>query len=185
MQIYDYVDVHVGVLERMYHKRLKGYAAEGYKIKAQHQKNEEVNVLYTYQDYFHQLINDINASKKSIIISSPIMQKKKVKALEELLQQTFKRGVRVILVTKSIDQYKEINRYWMKECVKKLSDSGLIVIFNNDIHQKFAVLDDEIIWYGSLSLLGYHSEEDTIMRLENSEIANELLGIIETGGKVE
>jgi superfamily II DNA or RNA helicase len=33
VQIYDYVDVHVGVLERMYHKRLSGYASIGYAVK--------------------------------------------------------------------------------------------------------------------------------------------------------
>jgi len=32
--IYDYVDVHIGVLERMYQKRLKGYASIGYSAKS-------------------------------------------------------------------------------------------------------------------------------------------------------
>ena len=30
VQIYDYVDIHVGMLEWMYHKRLSGYASIGY-----------------------------------------------------------------------------------------------------------------------------------------------------------
>ncbi|MDI6816022.1 MAG: DEAD/DEAH box helicase family protein, partial [Actinomycetota bacterium] len=33
VQIYDYVDVHIRMLERMYNKRLKGYASIGYKAK--------------------------------------------------------------------------------------------------------------------------------------------------------
>lgn len=32
VQIYDYVDVHVPVLVRMYEKRVKGYRAMGYSI---------------------------------------------------------------------------------------------------------------------------------------------------------
>lgn len=33
VRIYDYVDIHVPTLERMYHKRLKGYAELGYQVK--------------------------------------------------------------------------------------------------------------------------------------------------------
>jgi len=32
VQIYDYIDVNVPVLTRMYEKRLKGYNAIGYKV---------------------------------------------------------------------------------------------------------------------------------------------------------
>ena len=31
--IYDYVDIHIPTLERMYYKRLKGYAELGYQVK--------------------------------------------------------------------------------------------------------------------------------------------------------
>jgi superfamily II DNA or RNA helicase len=34
VHIYDYVDIHVKMLERMYHRRLNGYAAIGYKAKS-------------------------------------------------------------------------------------------------------------------------------------------------------
>ena len=33
VRIYDYVDIHVPTLERMYHKRMKGYAELGYQVK--------------------------------------------------------------------------------------------------------------------------------------------------------
>lgn len=35
VQIYDYVDINVPVLRRMYDKRLKGYKAIGYSIKTE------------------------------------------------------------------------------------------------------------------------------------------------------
>lgn len=35
VQIYDYVDIHVKMLEKMYHKRLSGYASIGYKAKGE------------------------------------------------------------------------------------------------------------------------------------------------------
>lgn len=46
------------------------------------------------------------------------------------------------------------------------------------IHQKFTIVDQHIVWYGSINFLSFGSSEETIMRLESHEIANELLGIL-------
>ena len=53
--------------------------------------------------------------------------------------------------------------------------SGIVVVFKSNIHQKFAVVDQKIVWYGSINLLSFGSAEESIMRLESSNIANELI----------
>ena len=45
VRIYDYVDIHVPTLERMYHKRLKGYAELGYQVKFG-AADQAVSVIY-------------------------------------------------------------------------------------------------------------------------------------------
>ena len=47
--------------------------------------------------------------------------------------------------------------------------------FKANIHQKFAVIDQKIVRYGSINLLSYGSARESIMRLESSNIAQELL----------
>lgn len=46
VQIYDYVDIHVGVLERMYQKRLKGYSSIGYLARSDRAKKLEIFSLH-------------------------------------------------------------------------------------------------------------------------------------------
>jgi phosphatidylserine/phosphatidylglycerophosphate/cardiolipin synthase-like enzyme len=46
------------------------------------------------------------------------------------------------------------------------------------IHQKFAVTDQRIVWYGSSNLLSFGNAEESIMRLESPNIANELMKTI-------
>jgi len=53
------------------------------------------------------------------------------------------------------------------------------VIFKSNIHQKFAICDQKIVWYGSINLLSFGRAEESIMRLENPSIADELLGSIQ------
>ena len=49
------------------------------------------------------------------------------------------------------------------------------MIVKSNIHQKFAVIDQRIVWYGSINLLSYGSAEESIMRRDSPNIANELL----------
>ena len=44
-----------------------------------------------------------------------------------------------------------------------------------DSCENFAVIDQEIIWYGNIHLLGKEKVEDNIMRVKDKKIAAELL----------
>ena len=52
VQIYDYVDLHVKMLEKMYGKRLKGYASIGYKTKVATFPDAPTNIIFTKDTFF-------------------------------------------------------------------------------------------------------------------------------------
>ena len=54
--------------------------------------------------------------------------------------------------------------------------AGVQVAFKPNIRQKFAVFDQKIVWYGSINLLSFGRAEESVMRLENPSIADELFG---------
>ncbi|HEX7583499.1 MAG TPA: hypothetical protein VF373_02325 [Prolixibacteraceae bacterium] len=64
---------------------------------------------------------------------------------------------------------------------KNILEKGIVMKAN--IHQKFAILDQKIVWYGSINLLSFGSAEESIMRLESQNIAFELLKSITKNGK--
>jgi hypothetical protein len=49
------------------------------------------------------------------------------------------------------------------------------MLFKANIHQNFAVIDQKIVWYGSINLLSYGSAQESIMRLNSPNIAQELI----------
>ncbi len=53
--------------------------------------------------------------------------------------------------------------------------AGTNVVLKNDTDQCFAVIDDEIIWYGGINLLGKEDIRDNLIRIKDDEIAVELL----------
>jgi phosphatidylserine/phosphatidylglycerophosphate/cardiolipin synthase-like enzyme len=63
-----------------------------------------------------------------------------------------------------------------------LQGAGVNVVFRRNIHQKFALIDQRIVWYGSINLLSFGSAEESIMRLESPNIHSELMKSVERLG---
>ena len=59
--------------------------------------------------------------------------------------------------------------------INNLSDSKEKI----KLYQKFAIIYQKIVWYGSINLLSFGNAEESIMRLESSNVANELIKSIE------
>ena len=45
------------------------------------------------------------------------------------------------------------------------------------MHEHFAIIDGQIVWYGSMNLLSRAKADDNLMRVESKDAAQELLEI--------
>jgi phosphatidylserine/phosphatidylglycerophosphate/cardiolipin synthase-like enzyme len=89
------------------------------------------------------------------------------------------RRAKVVVVTRPAADFREKDRQVLEETLALLHTAGIQVVFKSNIHQKFAVFGQKIVWYGSINLLSFGRSEESIMRLENPGIAYELLGCIQ------
>ncbi|MDF2546326.1 MAG: type restriction protein res subunit [Anaerosolibacter sp.] len=179
VQIYDYVDIHVRMLEKMYNKRLNGYASIGYKAKGKSIAAESVDIIFDKSNFLPVYANDIVNATREVLIVSPFITKKRTLQMLQYLGVALGSKVNVIVVTRPPDDFRDKNTTALKATIKLLQDAGVIMVFRTNIHQKFAVIDQKIIWYGSINLLSFGSAEESIMRLESPNIANELIKSIE------
>ncbi len=179
VQIYDYVDFHVGVLERMYYKRLKGYASIGYSIKAEGEDKlrDNINTILDYQNFIPLFRDDVQSANKEIFISSPVIGIKQFALYLDILSKAIQRGVGVTLITQSEIKYKKEIHIAIKEMHEALFKAGIDLILDNNSDHKFAVIDRKITWYGSINLLSSGYTKDIVMRLENWDIADELITV--------
>ena len=179
VQIYDYVDVHVEVLERMYQKRLKGYASIGYSAKSDSKPFEATNAIFDNHNFMTVFSSDISSSKSDIVIVSPYMTKKRLSQMLNILSSGINNGAKLTIITRPEADYKEKDRSAFSDMLNSIRLTGVKLIFKSNIHQKFAIIDQRIVWYGSINLLSFGSSEESIMRLDSINIANELIGTIE------
>ena len=170
VRVYDYVDVHVPMLERMYQKRLKGYAELGYQILAD---SAEVTpgMIYTGQDYNETFIKDILAAAREIVISAPIISRSRIIALLNMIPA----GVKLRIITRCVEANAAEQQTRILSVLKLLEDAGTEIIKFSKLTQRYAAIDGTIVWYGDVNYLFSAKPEDAAIRLESPELAGELL----------
>lgn len=130
--VFDYVDSHIPMFERMYGKRLKAYKQIGYEICCGlDREKQEANAIFDSENYKEVFKRDLLEAEQRIVISSNVISAKKV--------------------------------YEMRQ-------AGFFIKTVEDSCENFAVIDQEIIWYGNIHLLGKEKVEDNIMRVKDKKM---------------
>lgn len=179
VRIYDYVDIQVKMLERMYQKRLNGYASMGYKAKGEDILSTSLDIIFDKNNFLPVFNHDIATAKKEILIVSPFVRKRRATQMIQYLKTAIGNHIRVIVVTRPIEDFRSEDRDSLQSTLDLFKSNDISVVFKSNIHQKFAIMDQKIMWYGSINLLSYGNAQESIMRIENSNIANELINSIE------
>ena len=98
------------------------------------------------------------------------------------LEVALRNKVSVIVVTRPIEDFAGKEPAALQGTLDLLRGAGVSVILRPNIHQKFALIDQRVVWYGSINLLSFGSAEESIMRLESPNIASELMKSVEKPG---
>ena len=176
--IYDYVDSHIRVLEKMYHKRLRTYKKIGYEICNNIiVEKQNANTIFDIDSYEKVYEKDLLEANKEIIISSPGLNHAKVDAFVKLIKQRQEDGVKLTVITLNPEGYPEEKIEDTKRLVEILKNCGVRIKLQEHMHEHFAIIDEEIVWYGSMNFLSRAKADDNLMRVKSKDVAQELLKI--------
>ena len=107
--IYDYVDSHIPVFDKMYAKRLQTYKRIGYTLCATDASEKQTaNAIYDSDSYRPVFEQDLREATKSVIISSPTLSRKRVEQLLVLVQSGQENGLKVAVITWHPDVYRQL-----------------------------------------------------------------------------
>ena len=174
VQIYDYVDIRVPMLETMYQRRLKGYAAIGYKLKTDSTMDAAPDLIYDGKTFFPVYCSDLRNAMQGIQILSPYMKKSRVHEIAKHLMLPIEKGATVTIITRPPEDFPDKSRSAIIDSADFLRKTGINVQYHSAFHQKFTIIDDRTVWYGSINFLSFGASEESIMRFTNQEIAKQL-----------
>lgn len=178
VRIYDYIDVHEPICDSMYRKRLKGYAAIGYKTinTAQPTLFDHINditssvvenLIFNGSTFYRPYTSDLIKAKHSIVISSPELYRTEQNSLVTLLKELTQQGIEILITTAAENEQTAF-----------IQSKGLSVKVKPKLSLYTTIIDKEVVWYGSINTLGYASKDDNMIKVTDIYLANELIEMI-------
>ena len=174
--VYDYVDSHIPKFDKMYAARLKAYKKIGYELCVNMEgKKQKANAIYDIENYAETYWKDLEEANSAVVVSSPRLNNQKVDRIIKILGKRRELGVKVTIVTWHPDAYKYGKDDVRMELMERLRKAGFEIRLVEETCEHYAVIDNEIVWYGSVNLLSKEDAEDNLMRVCSKDIAAELL----------
>ncbi len=176
--VYDYIDAHVRFFNKMYGKRLKTYKRTGFSIWTGDVRSKQIiNAIYDSGNYKEKFEQDIVEAEKSIVISSPDIRQDEIDRLLLLVKDRQEQGVNVTVITTDPEEVIYGSADVCYHLIKLMKQVGINVVAKTEVGERFAVIDDELVWHGGMNLLGKVDIWDNLMRIKNHQVAAELLEI--------
>ena len=155
--VIDYVDHHIEMFANMYNKRLRTYKRIGYELSQDVERKHDDRFIYDSETYSEVFRGDIINAKAEVMISSPYVS---TPGSERLIH---------------ISHYSDDIKDRIENIHKRLNMAGIKVLFADYIPSRYAVIDKEILWYGSMNLVSNIKEDDDEMRIVSRSVAKALI----------
>ena len=130
--------------------------------------------LFKQSDFDKVFLSDLGAAEKSVVIFSGFITPQRVGAYIDMFRSKLEEGVAIRCVTRPPNN-NAVDYDQSMEALDALESIGCIVDTRWSIHQKVVIIDERILWYGSLNPLSHTSRTDEIMaRIDNPEAASQM-----------
>ena len=177
--VYDYIDAHMKKFNKMYGKRLRIYRKTGFSVwTGSPQDKQVVQAIFDSGNYTEKFEQDLVEAEKSIVISSPNIRQEKIDRLIDLVKERQEHGVSVTVITTDPEKVVYGSADLCYELIWEMQEVAINVVTKEEVEERFAVIDDELVWHGGMNLLGKEDAWDNLMRIKNHQVAAELLEIV-------
>ena len=93
------------------------------------------------------------------------------------LKQDKRSQIDYIILTLTTGKYSPQQQAAIENMKKAMREAGADVREFDSLNCHFAVMDDDLVWYGSMNFLSREHEDDILMRIRSESIVKELLAI--------
>lgn len=134
--------------------------------------------LYDQGTFYRAFTNDIIHAKQRVIIESPFITMKRVNQLLPILSKLVRRGVVVVVNTKPFEEHNMLLRAMAYEGIALLQDAGVQILMTVGHHRKLAIVDDDILWEGSLNILSQNDSCEIMRRIKSNEVTSQTVAFL-------
>lgn len=127
--------------------------------------------VYNEDSFIEQFKTDLRRAKGLVICLSPFISSRRVETFEKEFKACVRRGVRLCILTQAPRYADDPSIARTEAGGEMLQDLGAHFTYRPAVHEKMAVIDETILWEGSLNFLSH---------LDTSERVNRYCGRVHT-----
>ena len=131
--------------------------------------------LYSDEDFYKSFHHDIQCAKRSVIIESPFITNRRVMELLPDLIRLQKKGVKVVVNTKDPREYQSQMFGSAHKAILAMQSGGIFLLYTVGHHRKIAIIDNDILWEGSLDILSRSDSCEIMRHIDSSLEVNQML----------
>jgi predicted nucleic acid-binding protein len=141
-------------------------------------ESDSARIIVTQDDFYPLLLEDIDSAEYRVVIYSPFMTQNRLGELQPIFRSAKEKGVNVFVITKPLQERNKRSQEHFRYLEQTLEDWGVTIIHKRGMHEKLVIIDDKILWSGSLNPLSYSDTQEIMERRVSDKIIEEYSKII-------
>lgn len=134
------------------------------------------STLLDERTFYRNFIHDLNWCQRQVIIESPYMTLGRVNMFAPILRKLVNKGVSVRVNTRFPGHHDQLLRIQGYTAARELRRLGVEVRYFHDYHhRKIAVLDERILYEGSLNILSQSRSREVMRRIESESLSKQMI----------
>jgi hypothetical protein len=130
--------------------------------------------LYDQNTFYNAFFKDLHHAKSLAIIESPYITKKRMAQLIPVFRKLRSHNVRIIVNTKPLEEHNPLLYEQVLRAIGEMQDIGIEVFMTVGHHRKLAIIDESILWEGSLNILSQNDSCEIMRRIKSNYAIKEM-----------
>ena len=132
------------------------------------------STLYDNNSFYYKFKKDLLHAQQCVIIESPFITLKRMNELMPILISLRNKRIIVIVNTRNPDEHNDEYYQQAVESIQQLQEIGVRVLYTAKLHRKIAIIDDAILWEGSLNILSQNDSCEIMRRSYSTELVHQI-----------
>lgn len=130
------------------------------------------NAVFDHEGFVQSFARDIQHARESIVLLSPFIAPQALQRWIEPLTGAVRRGVQIRIITRAGQSQK------IGEAIRQLRALGISVDLWERMHEKVVIIDDRIVWCGSMNVLQHRSSTELMIRSADQSLCREIVSML-------
>jgi chaperonin cofactor prefoldin len=121
---------------------------------------------------------DLQSASKSILLFSPFLTQRGAGRWVDHFRAALERGVAIRIVTRPSSEFGGAADAETQAAIEHLKSIGVCVDLRARMHEKIAIIDERLLWMGSLNILSHRDTSESMFRISGEVACNRLVHIL-------